>query len=245
MTTHNLSSRTTVHPAVPHQERYDTRRRLLARYVLRPIVFGLLVKVHVEGREHIPAQGPLIVVMNHVSGIDPFVVVGAMRTRDLVPMSKMENYTHPIVGLMARLWGAFPVRRGEVDRRALASALAVLAQQRALLLAPEGTRRPALSEAKEGVAYLAVRADAPILPVGLDGTDRFPADWGRLRRPQVSLRFGRPFRLRTGGERVGRDAMQHMTREIMYQIAGLVPEERRGIYADLSRTTTETLEFLH
>ncbi len=244
MTTHDLTSRAHVHPAVPHQERYDTRRRVLNRLIVRPIVLGLLVKSTIEGREHIPPHGALIAVMNHMSGIDPFVVVGAM-TRDLVPMSKMENYTHPIVGIMARVWGAFPVRRGEVDRQALASALAVLAQDRALLVAPEGTRRPVLSEAKDGVTYLALRAGAPILPIGLDNTDRFPGDWKRLRRPHITVRFGQPFRLRAEEGRAARDTMHHMTREIMYQIAALIPPERRGFYSDLDCATTETLEFLN
>jgi 1-acyl-sn-glycerol-3-phosphate acyltransferase len=131
-----------------------------------------------------------------------------------------------------------------VDRQALASALAVLAQDRALLVAPEGTRRPAMSEAKDGVTFLALRAGAPILPIGLDGTDRFPGDWKRLRRPRVTVRFGPPFRLRSGGGRTDRDTMHQMTREIMYQIAALIPPERRGFYANLDRATTETLEFL-
>ncbi len=240
-----LSETAHLHPAVPHQERYDLRRRLLRDYLLRPVGFGLLVKLHIEGREHIPAGGPVILIMNHIGAIDPFVVVGAVTSRYVVPMSKIENYRNPLIALMARSWGVFPVRRGEVDRQALDSTLAVLDQNRPVLIAPEGTRHAALEEAKDGMTFVATRANAIIVPVGLDGTDQFPGSFKRLRRASVTIRFGRAFRLRMDGRaRVPRDEMRHMTRETMYQLAALLPEHRRGYYADLDRMTTDHLEFL-
>ena len=240
----STSGTTHIHPAVPHQERYDLRRRLLRDFLLRPVGFGLLVKPHIEGREHIPTDGPVIFVMNHIAAIDPFVVVGAVTSCYIVPMSKIENYRHPIIGLMARSWGVYPVRRGEVDRQALDSTLAVLAQNRPVLIAPEGTRQPALSEAKDGMTFVAVKSNAIIVPVGLDGTHQFPGSLKRLRRTPVTVRFGRAFRLHTQGRaRIPRDEMRQMTRETMYQLAVLLPEHRRGAYSDLDRMTTEFLEF--
>ncbi len=239
----DISSR--IHPAAAHQERYNLRRRFFRDGLLRPIGFGLLVKPTVEGREHIPASGPVIFIMNHIAAIDPFVLVGTVRSRYVVPMTKIENYRHPIIGLMARAWGAYPVRRGEVDRQALASTLAVLEQGWPVLIAPEGTRRPSLSEAKEGMVYIAIKGNALIVPVGLDGTDQFPGSLKRLRRAPVTVRFGRAFRLRTGGRvRVPRDEMHQMTRETMYQLAALLPEHRRGFYNNLDQMTTDTLEFV-
>jgi 1-acyl-sn-glycerol-3-phosphate acyltransferase len=234
-----------IHPAAAHQERYNLRRHFFRDGLLRLIGFGLLVKPTIEGREHVPADGPVIFIMNHIAAIDPFVLVGAVTSRYVVPMTKIENYRDPIVGLMARGWGAYPVRRGEVDRQALASTLAVLEQGWPVLIAPEGTRRPRLSEAKEGMVYIAIKANALIVPVGLDGTDLFPGSLKRLRRAPVTIRFGRAFRLRTGGRRrVPREDMHRMTRETMYQLAALLPEHRRGFYHDLDQMTTDTLEFL-
>ena len=234
-----------IYPAAAHQERYNLRRHVLRDGLLRPIGFGLLVNPTIEGHERVPTSGPVIFIMNHIAAIDPFVLVGAVTSRYVVPMSKIENYSHPIVGLMARSWGAYPVRRGEVDRQALASTLAVLEQGWPVLIAPEGTRRPSLSEAKEGMVYIAIKANALIVPVGLDGTDQFPGSLKRLRRAPITIRFGRAFRLRTEGRaRVPRDDMHRMTRETMYQLAALLPERRRGFYRDLDQMTTDTLEFL-
>jgi 1-acyl-sn-glycerol-3-phosphate acyltransferase len=234
-----------IYPVAAHQERYNLRRHILRDGLLRPVGFGLLVNPTIEGCERIPTSGPVIFIMNHIAAIDPFVLVGAVTSRYVVPMSKIENYSHPIVGLMARSWAAYPVRRGEVDRQALASTLSVLEQGWPVLIAPEGTRRPSLSEAKEGMVYIAIKANALIVPVGLDGTDLFPGSLKRLRRAPIKIRFGRAFRLRTAGRaRVPREAMHQMTRETMYQLAALLPEHRRGFYRDLDQMTTDTLEFL-
>ncbi|HMM26898.1 MAG: lysophospholipid acyltransferase family protein [Chloroflexota bacterium] len=239
------STRPTAHEVVFHQDRIDRRRKFLRDILLRRIGFGLLVKVCAFDVERVPSEGPLLVVMNHIAAIDPFVVTGAIQNRYVVPMSKVENTRHPIIGLMARAWGAYPVRRGEVDRRAIASTLELMHQGRAILLAPEGTRHPALQEAKHGMAYLATKGDAAVLPVGVEGTDRFPATLLRLKRTPVTVRFGIPFRFRTNGvARVARDDLHAMTQEAMYQLAALLPEARRGAYHDLAQATTQYLEFL-
>lgn len=232
------------HPVIANRARLDRRRRFLRDVVLRPFGFGLLVKPTVTGRERIPSSGPLIVIMNHIAAIDPFVVAGIMRNRPLVPMSKIENVRHPIVGLIGRVWGVYPVRRGEVDRQALATTLELLRLESAVLIAPEGTRSAAMSEAKDGTTYLATKANATIVPIGLDGTDRFPSTLLRMRRTPVTVHVGRAFRFRTEGRaRIPRDELHQMTVEMMYQIAQLVPEHRRGVYDDLARMTTGTLVF--
>ncbi len=243
MTSSELSSR--IHPVVQNQERYSLRRRLLRDFLLRPVGFGLLIKPYIEGRELIPASGPTIFIMNHIGAIDPFVAVGAVRSRYMVPMSKIENYSNPVITFMANAWGVFPVRRGEADRQALASTLWLLEQGHAVLIAPEGTRNPSLIEAKEGMTYIATKANAIISPIGLDGTDRFPDDLKRLRRAPVTVRFGRPFRIKTGDRRrIPREDMAQMTREIMWQLAALLPAHRRGIYNNLDQMTTDYVDFL-
>jgi len=238
------TSPSAAHPIVQHQERFNLRRRFFRDVLLRTIGFGLLVKPHIEGRDLIPTSGPTVLIMNHIGAIDPFVVLAAVRSRFVVPMSKGENYDHPIVGLMARSWGAYPVRRGEIDRQALASTLALLNEGWAVLIAPEGTRHSSLSEAKEGMVYVATKTDAWIVPVGLDGTDQFPGSLKRLRRAPITIRFGRAFRLRTAGRaRIPRGELHQMTRETMVQLAALLPEHRRGFYRDLEQMTTDYLDF--
>jgi 1-acyl-sn-glycerol-3-phosphate acyltransferase len=234
-----------VYDVVYRQEQYAFWRRFFRDFLLCQIGFRLLVKVRVEGNDHIPADGPTLMIMNHIGAIDPFVVVGIVRSRFVVPMSKAENYRNPVTALIAHGWGAYPVRRGEVDRRALDSTIELLNRGYAVLIAPEGTRHPALAEAKNGMTYVAARSNALIVPVGLDGTDQFPGSFKRLRRAQVLAKIGRPFRFRIGTqERLSRDEMRQMTREAMYQLAALLPEQRRGGYGDFSRMTTDYLEFV-
>ena len=109
-------------------------------------------------------------------------------------------------------------------------------------IAPEGTRSTSggLMEAKTGVAYLADKAGVPVVPVAITGTDRLFKAWGKLQRPQVTVRIGEPFRLpplerksrATPQERESRGAqLQENTEEIMLRIAAMLPEEYRGVYA--------------
>ncbi len=241
----SVPSRSHAHPIVFQQDRYDKRRRFLRDFLLRRIGFVFLAHVRAEGTENIPASGPTLLIMNHIGSLDPFVVTGAVTSRYVVPMSKIENYENPVVGLMARSWGAYPVRRGEVDRQALDSTIELLRQERAVLIAPEGTRQHALSEPKDGMTYIGLKTGAVFVPIGLDGTDQFPYSYKRLRRPQVTVRFGQPFRLCADStKRIPRDEMRQMTNEIMFRLAALLPESRRGAYHDLDQATTRYLEFV-
>lgn len=244
-TTDAASTQDHILTIIENQERYTWRRTILRDLLLRPIGFGLLARVRVEGREHIPPEGPTLVIMNHIAGLDPIIMLGVIRPRFLVPMSKIENYANPFLRLMSNAWGAFPVRRGEVDRKALTSTIALLKQGAAVLIAPEGHRQPALSHPKDGMAYVATKAQALILPVGLEGTTEFPGCYKRGKRPQVQVRIGRAFTLDTGSrERIPREELTQMTHEAMYQLAALVPDYRRGEYADLDHATTDYLRFV-
>jgi 1-acyl-sn-glycerol-3-phosphate acyltransferase len=225
--------------------RYAARRRVL-RFLLRWGGFTLLAKLdRVEGVENVPAEGPAILMINHIAFIDPIVVLH-VTPRHIVPMAKIEVYSYPVVSIFPRLWGVIPVRREEVDRRAIQQSLEVLRAGEIILVAPEGTRGPALKQGKEGVAYLASRSGAPIVPVAVDGTEGFPAlrFTRRWKGPGAQVRFGRPFRYRSEFRRAGREQLRQMTDEAMYVLAGLLEPERRGVYADLSKATQETIEFL-
>jgi 1-acyl-sn-glycerol-3-phosphate acyltransferase len=225
--------------------RWEPRRRLM-RFLIRTIGFTMLVKVdHIEGVEKVPAKGPAILMINHINFVDPFVVLNSL-PRNIVPMAKVEVYSYPIIGIFPRIYGVIPVQREEFDRRAIQGALEVLNAGEIILVAPEAHRGPELRRGKEGVAYLATRSNAPIVPVAIDGTIGLPTlpIFHRWREPGANVKFGAPFRLKTLGKRADREILRQMTDEAMYTLAALLPEYRRGFYSDLSLATQETIEWV-
>jgi 1-acyl-sn-glycerol-3-phosphate acyltransferase len=222
----------------------DGRRRVL-HWILRNFGFRVLMKYKgASGLENLPASGSAILMINHIAFVDPVVVMGSL-PRMIVPMAKIEAYNVPIWGVFPRIWSVIPVSRGELDRKALRMALEVLAAGEIILVAPEGTRGKSLGRGKEGVAYLAMKSAARVIPVAIEGTVGFPSifplGWGK---PGASIRLGRPFRYKESGEKVGREQLRLMTDEAMYVLASMLPEERRGVYANLEQATQHTLEFV-
>lgn len=224
--------------------RYETRRKVL-RFLIRVIGFNVFARIdHAEGVEHVPARGPAIMMINHINFVDPFVVMNLL-PRNIIPMAKIEVYSYPIVGIFPRIYGVIPVQREEFDRQAVQGALEVLRAGEIILVAPEAHRGSELRQGKEGIAYLATRANAPIVPVAIDGTIGYPTlpFSRRWREPGARVSFGAPFRFKTE-QRAGREMLRLMTDEAMYILAGLLPEYRRGYYSDLSLATQETIEWL-
>jgi 1-acyl-sn-glycerol-3-phosphate acyltransferase len=212
-------------------------RRKLINGLLR-LLYLLLFRLDVAGKENVPPTGPLILMINHIDALDPFLVVGSF-PRAVTPMSKIEVFDLPLIGILARAYGAFPIRRGQVDTRALRQALQVLREGGVLLIAPEGTRSPTygLQRGKEGMALIAARSGAPIIPVGITGTENTGGYWRRLQRAPVRIAIGQPFRLEPGSEQVRRSLLRAMTDEAMYQLAATLPPTYRGVYGDLDEAT--------
>ena len=226
-------------------EAWDTKRRFL-RFLIRVIGFTLLAKLDdVQGIENVPVQGPALLMINHIAFIDPIVVLHVLQ-RNIVPLAKIEVYDLPVIGIFPRMWGVIPVHREEFDRRAVQMALEVLRSGEIVLIAPEATRSPQLQEGKEGVAFIASRADVPVIPVAIDNTTGFPAfrTAARWKQPGARVQFGQPFRFRHLDQRPNRQQLRQMTDEALYQLAGLLPEKRRGYYAKLNQATKETIELL-
>jgi 1-acyl-sn-glycerol-3-phosphate acyltransferase len=213
-------------------------RRKLLNALLRLLYF-LLLRLEVSGKERVPLGGPLILMINHVDALDPFIVLGIF-PRPVTPMAKIEVLDIPLIGFLTRAYGAIPIQRDQVDTRALRQSLQVLEGGGALLIAPEGTRSPtySLQQGKKGIAFIAARTDASIIPVGITGTQDSGRYWRRARRVPVRISIGRPFRLDPGGEPLRRPLLRTMTDEAMYQLAGTLPSEYRGIYGDLEAVST-------
>ena len=244
MTVDQIEQKVSTSPGYSHAQ-YETRRKIL-RFLIKYIGFTLLAKLdRVEGLENVPADGPAILMINHIAFIDPIVVLHVI-PRNIVPLAKREVYDYPVVGIFPKLWGVIPVKREEIDRRAVQQVMEVLRAGQIVLVAPEGTRGPQLKQGKEGIAYLASRGKVPVVPVAVDGTIGFPAPrftavW---REPGAHIRIGHPFRYRSELQNSGRSELRVMTDEAMYILSGLLPEYRRGVYSDLAKATQETIEWL-
>jgi 1-acyl-sn-glycerol-3-phosphate acyltransferase len=214
-----------------------------ARLVLKALVF-LLVDLHVSGREKMPRRGAVILASNHLSNADP-PVLGVGTQRRLVFMAKQEAMSWPILGLLIRLSGAFPVKRFEADLGALRKATQVLQDGQVLVMFPEGTRsrQRQLQRAHPGTALVALRSGAPIVPAAIAGTENvhFPGilfDVLRLRRPQVRLVFGDPFFL-PNVSRISSEEVNRCTDLIMRRLGALLPPGYQGQYADDRQATPE------
>jgi 1-acyl-sn-glycerol-3-phosphate acyltransferase len=216
--------------------------RKVLRWLITNIGFRWLAKVDkLIGLENVPTTGSAILMINHIAFVDPIVVLGNL-PRNIVPMAKAEASKIPIWGIFPGLWGAIPVHRGEADREALMRALAVLAAGEIVLVAPEGTRHNAIEDVKFGIAYLAYKSGAPVVPVAIEGTRGFPTiSPKRWAQGGAVVTFGKPFRFKQFQGRLPREVLKQMTDEAMYKVAEILPDERRGIYSDLSKATTEYL----
>jgi 1-acyl-sn-glycerol-3-phosphate acyltransferase len=188
-----------------------------------------LVRVRVEGRENLPARGPYVIVSNHINWKDPPLIAIALGL-SVRFMAKVQAFAYPVLGLILRGIGSFPVRRGEGDRRALVTALRVLAAGRILGFVPEGHRSEdgTLLRAKPGVGFLASRVpDVPFVPIAMVGTRQ------RLFRLMTGghavLRIGRPFTFNELSDEERRDE-QAIADAVMRRIAPLVTDEMRGAY---------------
>jgi 1-acyl-sn-glycerol-3-phosphate acyltransferase len=204
--------------------------RLLARGLLK-LVAWICLRVEVDGLENFPKRGPLLVVINHLGDADTAVLLSYL---PIAPdaLGKIELYDFPILGKLIDWYGVIWVHRGQPDKRALRAALDGLAQGRAIIVAPEGryTLTGGLEEGSGGAAYLALKANVPVLPIVLTGTENTHVygHMRRLRRARVTLRVGELFNL--AGQADRHAAMREGTRQIMESLASLLPNEYRGSY---------------
>jgi len=215
--------------------KYPRRRiiRAILHYLAIP-TFRVLTRLEIEGEENLPKTGPGLIVANHFSFVDPAVVVRIARW----PMEFLGGADPPNAPwwskLLPWLWGIYKLYRGTAARDALKAAEAVMSKNGFLGIFPEGGSWAAvLRPPRPGTAFIATRAKAPIIPVGLSGvTDIFPA-LGRGQRATVTVKIGKPFGpfVVEGRGRQRRERLDEIGHEIMERIAELLPADERGFYS--------------
>jgi 1-acyl-sn-glycerol-3-phosphate acyltransferase len=203
--------------------------RVSVNFLLR-----ILSRFEVEGLEHLPDKGPFLLITNHLHWLDPPVIMVAFPYRAYVFAAEKWE-TNFILGPIFRSMDSIFVRRGEVDRKALREALAVLEGNAVLGLAPEGTRSKtgAMQRGRSGAAYMAYRAGVPLVPVAITGQEKvFPSLW-RFRRARVRAVFAPPFAPPPVEGKASAAAVHAFSEDIMYHLAALLPPEYRGVYSDV------------
>ena len=192
----------------------------------------LFLKPAIQGLENYPSDGPALIVINHLGDADSALLAFALPGPPPEALGKIELQSLPVLGAICDGYGLIWLHRGQPDRRAMRAALEALAAGRKVVIAPEGrySLNGGLEEGGSGAAYLALKADVPIVPIALTGTEngRVYPNMRRLRRTPVTLTVGVPFRVANGADRTG--ALREATRHTMTALAGLLPAEYRGVY---------------
>jgi len=194
---------------------------------LKPLL-RFLFRMRTRGAENVPASGGYILAGNHVSYFDPILLWCVIPHRTHF-MARSELFDIPVVRwVIIRVW-AFPVARGSADRAAITRATEMLSAGEPVGMFPEGTRKAvgesaedaaALGEAHSGVAFIAMRAGVPVVPVGISGTEKVMprgAKFPRLARVTVSI--GKPVYPEEFTEGGRKERTAAMTAEIMRRIA--------------------------
>lgn len=186
--------------------------------VLVRLVNRILFRTSVEGADLVPLTGPVIIAPVHRSFID-FFVASEVTRRKLHYMAKDSLWHNRLLARILPTLGAFPVRRESADRESMRQAQQVLEAGEVLILFPEGQRRvgPVIENLHDGVAFLAARTGATVVPVGIGGSASVMPKGTRVPRPRhVHLIVGQPIPPadRTGGGRIGRSRTRQFTEDL-------------------------------
>jgi 1-acyl-sn-glycerol-3-phosphate acyltransferase len=202
----------------------------IIRWIATPLMHALAC-VHISGQENTPAEGPLLMVSNHLSRMDPPLILISV-PRPLHVFAARKYRTNPFFFILFNLIGVIWVRQWEADREALRQAANLLRKGGGLGMAPEGTRSQetrGLIRARGGAAFVASRTGASILPVAVWGTEAMIPAMLHLRRVDIWAKVGKPFRLEVSPHARGPE-LEAATDTIMRAIAELLPPEYRGEY---------------
>ena len=202
-------------------------------------------RVHAEPLAGVPARGPLIIMMNHINILEIPLIYSRLQPRPVHGLVLAEHWKNPLVAWGLNACGSIPLQRGEGNLASINKALETLAAGEIILIMPEGTRSGdgQLQHARPGVVLLALKSQAPILPIVTHGGEKYKDSLKKLHRTEFYISLGKPFTLKTGNGLVDSLVRKAMLDELMYQMAALLPPQNRGVYANLSEATQNYLKF--
>ncbi|MFP4624662.1 MAG: lysophospholipid acyltransferase family protein [Gemmatimonadota bacterium] len=186
-------------------------------------LWPLVGRLDVTGLEHIPGDGPFLLISNHQSYLDPVLVQAVVR-RPMYTMAKSTEFSNPVIGPLLKRLKSFPVRRFEIDPQAVRIVLKHLRRGDGVGIYIEGERTwdGRLQPPRLGTIRLVLKAGVPVIPCGISGAYDVWPRWSRLRRGRVRIRFGEPLRFPQLDRRADREAALDETREaLMSAIAAL------------------------
>ncbi len=212
--------------------RHTTPGKQRAAKAVLQTLLRLVARVDAQELEKLPATGAFVIAMNHLSSFDTLSGIALGPIRQATAFAAIEHRHDFIGGWILDQLGVIWVRRGEADRDAIKIALDELKDGTALAMAIEGTRSRTggLQPGKTGPAFLATRANVPIIPTAVWGTEKIISNLKRLRRSEVHLRVGQPICFPEG--RANQAQLEGYTDQIMLTIAAMLPPQYRGVYAD-------------
>jgi 1-acyl-sn-glycerol-3-phosphate acyltransferase len=211
--------------------------RNFLRWLIR-FILNLIAHVEIQGNENIIEEGGFVIATNHLGRLDVTLLFYALEGDFILPVA--EKYEHHwLFGPIGNAMGAIWLDRSNADIRSVREILARMKAGGILVIAPEGTRSKseAMAEGKSGVAYLAMKAGVPIIPIALTGTeDRLVVEQLKhFKKSEINIVVGKPFTL-PPIKGVDRDkTLKQYTDEIMCRIGALLPEKYRGVYAEHPR----------
>jgi len=211
------------------------------------VITSLICRIDDAQLEKVPRHGPLIIYTNHVNILEIPIFYTHMQPRRVHGMAWAQRWENPLLGWLLDVSESIPLHRGEADITAIRQGLKVLEKGEIVVIAPEGTRSHdgKLQSAYPGVVLLALHSRAQLIPVGFYGAEKYRENLSRLKRTDFHIRVGRAFHLDEGGEKVTRQVREKIMEEMMYQLAGILPPEYRGLYADPSGATERYIVFDH
>jgi 1-acyl-sn-glycerol-3-phosphate acyltransferase len=208
------------------QTQYFTHRTIVSRvwFFFFAIYVFLFMRLKVIGLENLPQKNGFILSSNHLEQVDSFLLVHVI-PKPVFFMAKADIFANPVSSYICRHLGAFPINRGKIDRWGLQHALEILSDGRILGVYPEGERSKtkAMEKGKNGPAYLAIKGNAPIVPVAIVGTNRMFEKL--LRRTAITIQVGKPLYRRDG------ETVYELTDRLMHSIAAMLPVQMRGVYS--------------